>query len=219
MSNAWEQTQVQAQEGYPGNTSNGALAVQAPEMPAAPSTSVRTAASEEGAGNIDKIRDILFGGQMRDYESRFQRLEQILLKESADLRDSNRKAIERIETYFKQELEALHQRLRSERDERSGALSNLSKDLKDAQESLSRRIADVDDQAVRCHHDLRDQLLQHGSDMTEQLEQKHREATALLEQRFLELRKDKTDKAALSSLFKEVAMRLNNEFSVPGLDH
>src|SRR5437868_2442425 len=28
-----------------------------------------------GAGNVDKIRDILFGTQMRDYESRFNRLE------------------------------------------------------------------------------------------------------------------------------------------------
>ena len=31
-----------------------------------------------GAGNVDKIRDILFGNQMRDYEARFSRLEESL---------------------------------------------------------------------------------------------------------------------------------------------
>jgi len=37
-----------------------------------------------GAGNVDKIRDILFGSQMRDYESRFARLEETLIKETLD---------------------------------------------------------------------------------------------------------------------------------------
>ena len=30
--------------------------------------------ADESAGNVDKIRDILFGHHMRDYESRFKRL-------------------------------------------------------------------------------------------------------------------------------------------------
>ena len=38
------------------------------------------------AGNVDKIRDILFGGQMRDYERRFQELEDRLLEEGAQNR-------------------------------------------------------------------------------------------------------------------------------------
>ena len=39
------------------------------------------------AGNVDKIREILFGGQMRAYDRRFTRLEERLAKESADLRE------------------------------------------------------------------------------------------------------------------------------------
>jgi hypothetical protein len=36
--------------------------------------------ADSGAGNIDKIRDILFGSNMRDYEQRFARLEEALKK-------------------------------------------------------------------------------------------------------------------------------------------
>src|ERR1700749_3579611 len=44
-----------------------------------------------GAGNVDKIRDILFGSQMRDYESRFARLEEALVKETAEIRETSRR--------------------------------------------------------------------------------------------------------------------------------
>ena len=40
-----------------------------------------------GAGNLDKVRDLIFGGQMRDYDRKFARLEERLAKETADLRD------------------------------------------------------------------------------------------------------------------------------------
>jgi len=74
-----------------------------------------------GAGNVDKIRDILFGTQMRDYEQRFARLEETLLREAADLRESTRKRFDALESYMRKEFEALESRLKSERDERVAA--------------------------------------------------------------------------------------------------
>src|SRR5438067_8037722 len=40
---------------------------------------------DQGIGNVDKIREILFGSQIREYESRFARLEERLVDELADL--------------------------------------------------------------------------------------------------------------------------------------
>ena len=41
--------------------------------------------------NVDKIRDILFGSQMRDYEKRFSRLEERLTKAQDTLREDLKK--------------------------------------------------------------------------------------------------------------------------------
>ena len=71
-----------------------------------------------GAGNVDKIRDILFGTQMRDYEARFARLEETLVKETVEIRETNRRRFEQMEGFIKRELESLQTRLKSERDER-----------------------------------------------------------------------------------------------------
>jgi hypothetical protein len=49
------------------------------------------AAEMQEDGNIDKIRDILFGSQSRDFERRFTRMEDRMIKEISDMRDDTRK--------------------------------------------------------------------------------------------------------------------------------
>jgi hypothetical protein len=167
----------------------------------------RAAAEPAGAGNVEKIRDILFGPQMRDYEHRFARLEETLMKESADLRESTRKRFDALETYIRKEFEALESRLKSERDER-GNLGDV----------LVKRIGELHDQTSAAQRDLRGAILEQSKDLREEMERRHLEMSATLERRFQELRKDKTDRAALAALFNEVALRLNDEFHVPGMD-
>jgi len=167
----------------------------------------RAAAEQAGAGNVEKIRDILFGPQMRDYEHRFARLEETLMKESADLRESTRKRFDALETYIRKEFEALESRLKSERDER-GNLGDV----------LVKRIGELHDQTSAAQRDLRGAILEQSKDLREEMERRHLEISATLERRFQELRKDKTDRAALAALFNEVALRLSDEFHVPGMD-
>jgi hypothetical protein len=63
----------------------------------------------EGA-NVDKIRDILFGSQMRDYDKRFGRLEERLAKAADALRDDLKKRFDSLESFVQQEVESLHKR-------------------------------------------------------------------------------------------------------------
>ena len=44
-------------------------------------------APKQGGADIDKVRDILFGNQMREVERRFARLEERLIKETIDLKE------------------------------------------------------------------------------------------------------------------------------------
>ncbi len=76
----------------------------------------------EGA-NVDKIRDILFGSQMRDYESRFARLEETLIKETLEIRETNKRRFDQLESYIRKEFETVQTRIKSERDERSDGAS------------------------------------------------------------------------------------------------
>jgi len=172
----------------------------------------------EGGGNLEKIRDILFGTQMRGYEARFSALEEALAKETADIRETSRRSFEQLETYVKKELELLQTRWKTERDERSDAASQQSRELRDLGDSLSRRLRDLDERGTAVERDLRSQLLQQAKDLSNDIQARHDAVGALLEKRFQELRQGKTDRAALASLFNEVALRLSDQFQIPGAD-
>ena len=175
----------------------------------------RPAASAEQGGNVDKIRDILFGTQMREYDSRFARLEETLLKESSDLRESTRKRIDTLESYFRRELESLATRLKAERDERLVSVKDLSGELRNTAESLTNAIRETQDGASEADRELRSHVLEQSKALMDEIRANQESVLAVLERRFQELRNSKTDRAALAELFTEVALRLNREFRVP----
>ena len=79
--------------------------------------------------NVDKIRDLIFGSQMRDYEKRFTRLEERLAKAADALRDDMKKRFDALESFVGQEMESLGQRLKTEKSERAESLKDLSREI------------------------------------------------------------------------------------------
>jgi phage host-nuclease inhibitor protein Gam len=171
-----------------------------------------------GAGNVDKIRDILFGSQMRDYESRFARLEETLVKENAEMRETSRRRFEQLESYVRKEFESIQARFKAERDERLDNVAQQSRELKDMGDSLSRRIRDLDDRSSGVERELRSDLMTQARDLTDEIRMTQENIVSLLEKRYHELKDGKTDRAALATLFTEVALRLSDQFRIPGSD-
>ena len=171
-----------------------------------------------GGGNIDKIRYILFGVQMRDYEKRFARLEERLIKEAGDLREDTKKRFDALELYIKQEFESFSLRLTAEQNARGEAVDGLSLGIKDTARAFEKRAAQMDEQAAKSQSELRQQILDQSKSLNDTIRQKYEELTAALQREATDLRTDKTDRSALAALFTEVAMRLNNDFKIPGAE-
>lgn len=171
-----------------------------------------------GTGNVDKIRDILFSTQMRDYESRFARLEETVNKETLEIRETNRRRFDQLEGHIRKEFEGLQSRIKSERDERSVLADRQSRDLKDLSETLGRRVRDLDDRSGGAERSLREDMLRQAKDMTQEAQARQDGIASLLDRRFHELREGKTDRAALAALFMEMALRLSDQFQIPAAE-
>ena len=72
-----------------------------------------------GAGNLEKIKEILFGSQSREYEKRFIRLEDRMQKEITTLKEDLSKSFNSLENYMKKEFELLNERQAKEQNDRS----------------------------------------------------------------------------------------------------
>ncbi|HZC66199.1 MAG TPA: hypothetical protein VE545_06480, partial [Candidatus Dormibacteraeota bacterium] len=109
--------------------------------------------------NVDKIRDILFGSQMRDYEKRFVRLEERVTKASEALRDDMKKRVDALESFVQQEMEALGQRVNKEKAERAEALKELTREARDNAKGLEHKLSGLEEQLAGAQGDLRAKIL------------------------------------------------------------
>lgn len=176
------------------------------------------AAANAGGENVDKIRDILFGTQMRDYDKRFARLEERLLKEATDLREDTRRRFDTLEAFIKKEFEALGMRLAAEKTARTDDVQHLSEGMKDLARTSERRSAQLEDQMNQGHSELRGHILEQSKTLSDEIKNRHDDLHGLLNREVDGLRDEKTNRADLASMFNEVALRLTKDFKVPGAE-
>lgn len=170
----------------------------------------------EEAGKVDRIRDILFGSQMRDYDGRFLRLDERLAREAAEARSEVQKRIEGLENFLKSEVQSLTHRLNSEQSERGVAIEKLAHDLAETARHFEGKIKNLDEQSAHEMHELREQLLEQSKALTAEIKDKHDQMKAGLEHEAGQIRKAMTGRESLAEMLSEVALRLKNEFRVPG---
>lgn len=168
-------------------------------------------ASSQSHSNIEKIRSILFGNQMRDYEARFVRLESQINQEAADLRADFRRRFEALEGYVRQEVDALNERLTSEYHDRSGAMQEVQKTVEALGQGLDKRVHQLDEQVNKAQRELRQQLLAQSKQQRDDMQAGISELSALVSRELQQLRSDKTDRAALAGLLTDLAARLSSD--------
>lgn len=165
----------------------------------------------ESGASVDKIRDILFGSQIKNYEARFARLEENLVRETVELKEMMRRRFESLEGFFKSETEALAGRLKAEREERTKATHSLGDDLKSMQEALSRKIHELDASTAEAQSGLRRELMSESRKLRDEISERHDNLRTLIERRVGELRHQKLDRGLLSTLLAEIAAQIGED--------
>jgi hypothetical protein len=168
--------------------------------------------------NVDRIREILFGTQMRGYDQRFAQLEERLMRETGELKSEVRRRLDSLEAYTRQELESLSDRQNTERSERREALDRLSRDLAEATRGLEKRVIHSDEQMAKDLRELRQVMMDRHRTLADELTQCVGKAELLHNRHLEELRADTMDRVALANLLAEVALRIRGEFRVPDIE-
>jgi hypothetical protein len=175
-----------------------------------------TTADLGAGGNLEKIREILFGSQMRESERKLLRIEERLLKDYAELKEDTRRRLDAIEVFMKKELDALGERLKTEQNARDEAVREGARELQNVIKTFEKKTAQLDEQAAQTQREFRQQLLDQSKALHDELWDKHRELSEAVARAIQELRVEKTDRAVLAAMLTEMAMRLNDELMLPG---
>ena len=169
----------------------------------------------EGVDSLSKVRDILFGSQVKDFDRRFDRLEKRLLKEIEGLKTDTRQRIESLDAYVREEMDSLGDGIKEEQTDRAAALKDVAKEIKDQGAGLEKKIGQLDDKLAKTGRSLRQQILDQSNTLRDESEGRHEQLQATVDREAQDLRDSKTDRGALAELLIEMGMRLNEDLEVP----
>lgn len=179
-------------------------------------TPSRPSAVAAPEGNVDQIRDILFGGQMRDYERRFQDMEERIRRESEKLRSDLLKRMDALEALMREQHEQIQAVVqRNDRDRRE-AHDELEARMQTQGKSLRADLAALEQKHEQDSQQLRERLHRAQTEAGEALRERAEELYAELQRVSSQLRDDKVARQELAGFFSEMALRLNREFDLPG---
>ena len=163
------------------------------------------------AVGVDKIRDLLFGNQMQDYDRRFSMLEERFLQRFREIESESARNLGSFESSAKKQMESLATQLREEKDRRTDADKEIERNQREHNDTVEKRLRSTSEQLSRLERDQADRLAQEVQSLREEIKRKTEDIQHTLEKMFAELSSVKTDRNLLAGLFVEVARCLNQD--------
>lgn len=159
--------------------------------------------------NVDKIRDILFGSQMREVEKRFNSLEKNLASDLDKLRNENALQIESLKTFIESEIEILGSKLAGEESARIENVDELDNQLKQQVKLIKKEISDVGKSLDKQTSDTNKKMLKQSQDFSKELNEQISEARERMDGHRDELSGSKVDKLLLAEMLNTLALQVN----------
>jgi uncharacterized phage infection (PIP) family protein YhgE len=171
----------------------------------------------ERLGNIDQIRDIIFGSQIRELDTRFNKIESDL----SNLQQDMQHRLDQVKTVLITEMRASNDSL--EKKLKSLALTSQEEgaDVRQQIDRLNRKfsanVEALDESIDKQTTSLRDDLSQTRDKLQEEVRVLKNQVFDELERRFSLLREVKVSRDDMAELLFELGMRLKGNEFVPQL--
>ncbi len=166
----------------------------------------------EGAseGNLEKIRELLFGREMSGVAQRFARLEARMDEQGATLRAETASRLDALEAHVARELAALSATIAQERRERIDALDRATADASGGRATLSRMIREQKEERDLGTQALRQQIVDEAATAQNALRTATDEIRRTMSHHAGLLQSRKADRNALAAIFSDAAARLED---------
>jgi hypothetical protein len=184
-----------------------------PHTIAAAQAALAGAPASTDAPGVDKIRELLFGNQMQDYDRRFSLLEERFQQRLRDMDAESARNLAALESSMKKQLESIAGQVRQEEELRAEADKELGRGLREQIQALDKRLGQISDQVGRLEREFTERLGHESQTLRDDIRRRNDEMRATTERMFSELGNVKTDRNLLAGLFVEIARCLNQDMS------
>ncbi|MBX9253817.1 hypothetical protein H1Q63_07615 [Desmonostoc muscorum CCALA 125] len=171
----------------------------------------------ERLGNIDQIRDIIFGTQLRDYENRFSKLE----SDISLLQQQTRSHVEQLKSNFSAELkagfEAVDKKLKSLNITTQEETLDLRQQVDRLNKKFSTSVQSLDDTLDSQTTSIRDEIFQTKAQLQDDVTALRDLILEEIDRRFSQLTNTKVSKDDMAETLFALGMRLKETEFIPQL--
>ncbi|MEG4395721.1 hypothetical protein [Microcoleus sp. BROC3] len=171
----------------------------------------------ERLGNIDQIRDIIFGAQLREYDNRFDKIDSDLSMMQQDMQAR----IEQVKTVLSGEMRAAVDSLEKKVKSLTSNTQEESADIRQQVDRVNRKFSSsmeaLDEAIDNQTSSLRDELSQTRERLSEETRTLKTQVFEELDRRFSMLRDVKVSRDDMAEILFELGMRLKGTEFVPEL--
>lgn len=175
------------------------------------------------SASMEQVRELLFGAQLKDMETRFQRQEERLQREISDSRSALKTRLDSLENFMKSEIASLLHRLKEEQTEReevikaeqrerAEAVAQLTKDLAAVNEAFERRLAKLSSTLDNTERELRQLLQIESGALSTKMDEKYLDALDTLSKTSSNIRNDMVYRSSFSTMLTEMAVKLSGQW-------
>ena len=173
---------------------------------------------------MNQVRDLLFGTQLKDIETRFQRYEARFQREVKDAKEALKTRIDSLENFMRSETASLVHRINTEAAERDAALNaelrerteaftTLAGNITAAEKVFERRIAALSSTLDNAEQEIRKLLQSETNSLNNKIDEKYQSALNVLSETAAQIRHDMAYRSTISNLFTEMAIKLSSQWS------
>ncbi|MDX1977465.1 MAG: hypothetical protein SFT94_07305 [Pseudanabaenaceae cyanobacterium bins.68] len=171
----------------------------------------------EKLGNIDQIRDIIFGAHLREFGGRFDKVELELSNLQQEMRDRD----EDLKEFFSTELRLLGESLEKKLKVLTNTTQEETSDLRLQLDRLNKRVShslqELDEEVEFLRQAARDEISQTKEKLQEEVRTLKENVFDELERQFSLLKTVKVSKEDMAEILFELGMRLRGSEFVPEL--
>jgi hypothetical protein len=171
----------------------------------------------ERLGNVDQIRDIIFGSQLRDYDNRFTKVESDILL----LQQEMRSHVEQIKAHFAAEMkvsfEAIEKKLKALNLNTQEESADLRQQVDRLNRKFSSSVQSLDEALDSQTHSIQEDLSQTKIQMQDDIMALRDAFMEELDRRFSQLKDAKVSKDDMAETLFALGMRLKGSELIPQL--
>lgn len=159
--------------------------------------------------SISKIRDILFGNNMTEYEKKFSTLDVKLQNELIAIQRDFDKRVNDLEQFIKTELKSISVQFKQEETERIQVIKKLTKE----NEALGGKLTQLKEKLSENSKETRKLVLDKSKEQANELQIVNRELKDAMNKNINQLDENKVERSSLAVYLTELALKISGDSS------